>query len=221
MNAVTLTYTQRIIPEPYTILGLSLRPFSLGHFLLLQRFNCGFVSDKPTLGGIDDLILGCCVCSMTYEEFLDAITDDKLFYTKESVFTKKSIRKEISFKKWLKKWAKSVEKDIYSSKEFNLYEKIQLFKNYINSGVKAPYYYEGERFDNVGESGGHWTQAILLVLTGELGFTHSQALNLPMAEVFVHYFKYAENNGIITLMNEEESMEVDLAKAEKESHGVS
>ena len=38
-------YLHSIIPEPVTILGQELRPFSLGHYLLLNRLDCAFLSD--------------------------------------------------------------------------------------------------------------------------------------------------------------------------------
>ena len=38
-------YLHSIIPEPVTILGQELRPFSLGHYLLLNRLECAFLSD--------------------------------------------------------------------------------------------------------------------------------------------------------------------------------
>ena len=51
-------YLHSIIPEPVTILGQDLRPFSLGHYLLLQRLECAFVCEdkEPLLG---DLLWGC------------------------------------------------------------------------------------------------------------------------------------------------------------------
>ena len=58
-------YLHSIIPEPVTILGQDLRPFSLGHYLLLQRLECAFVCEdkEPLLG---DLLLGLLVCGNTY-----------------------------------------------------------------------------------------------------------------------------------------------------------
>ena len=65
-------YLHSIIPEPVTILGQELRPFSLGHYLLLNRLDCAFLSDdkEPLLG---DLLLGLLVCANTFETSQDIL----------------------------------------------------------------------------------------------------------------------------------------------------
>lgn len=53
------------LPEPVSILGFRLRPFSLGHLLLLHRYNSAFaVGGNPTF---DDLALSVLVCMVNYE----------------------------------------------------------------------------------------------------------------------------------------------------------
>lgn len=64
------------IPEPFTILKLRLRPYSLGHIILLHRVESAFV-----LGGgvhAEDLITSVFICSQTYEEALRALDNPKL-----------------------------------------------------------------------------------------------------------------------------------------------
>lgn len=56
-------YARAAIPEPFQILGLRLRPFALGHYLLFQRFAL-----QPHLR--DDLILAVLICSMSAADFL-------------------------------------------------------------------------------------------------------------------------------------------------------
>lgn len=59
------SYAHAAFPEPFRILGRRLRPFSLGHYLLLQRF--GVNTESPDRS---DLIVGVLICSMRHEEFL-------------------------------------------------------------------------------------------------------------------------------------------------------
>src|ERR1051326_3175097 len=129
------TYVKALIPEPYTILGVELKPFSLGHIFLMKRFNCKFSSDDPsTLGGIDDLLLGISICSRSYEEFLEFINDPKEFID------------------WTKAWGKAIKKHITKSKSFNLIKQFLLFKEYMKSGVVTPKYWEQNTDDGI-ESG--------------------------------------------------------------------
>lgn len=54
------------VPDPHVILGVKLRPFSLGHLILLQRLECAFVTGaEPTL---NDLVCGVFVCAQTWED---------------------------------------------------------------------------------------------------------------------------------------------------------
>lgn len=64
------------IPEPVAILGVRLRPFSLGHVLLLNRFGNAFGTGKrPELA---DLIQAIVICSQDYESALADLDDPDL-----------------------------------------------------------------------------------------------------------------------------------------------
>lgn len=65
------SYVQAAVPEPFQILGLRLKTFTLGHYIILKRF--GFVCDSGEPITRQNLILGCLVCSMGYREFLEFI----------------------------------------------------------------------------------------------------------------------------------------------------
>ncbi|MFK3632123.1 hypothetical protein, partial [Klebsiella pneumoniae] len=71
---------------------------------------------------ISDLILGVLICSMSYNEFVKFM-DDK------------------DFEKEIAKWGKTFEKQVKKDKDFNLFEKFQLFKDYITDGTKIPLYW--------------------------------------------------------------------------------
>jgi len=63
-------FLNAIAPEPYTVLGLRLKPFSLGHAILLQRHGCDPVRDY------ESLITGVTICAHTWDEF-HTLADDK------------------------------------------------------------------------------------------------------------------------------------------------
>lgn len=168
-------YLTAAIPEPYRILGLRLKPFSLGHYLLLRRFGCAFVSDREEQATHEDLIIGVLICSMKFDEFLEFIEDP-------------------DSEKELASWgAKAYDCD--------LLDRIQLFKRYLSEGSKVPQVWFEEEGD---ASGAHWSQYVLLSLTGNLGYTHEEAINLPLAKAFADFFKHAENLGAVRLMSESE-----------------
>src|SRR5688572_1727774 len=68
------------IPEPFTILKLRLRPYSLGHIILLHRVESSFVTGiTPSPAELlTDLITSVFICSQTYEEAIRALDNPKL-----------------------------------------------------------------------------------------------------------------------------------------------
>ena len=66
-----LGFYQAAVPDGWQILGVRLRPLSLGHLILLHRHESAFV-----LGGIpepEDLVLSVLVCARTYEDALELV----------------------------------------------------------------------------------------------------------------------------------------------------
>lgn len=64
------------IPEPYTILGLRLRPLSLGHMILLHRIDSPLVKGGNII--IGDMAVAALICSRTYEDGIAALDDPSL-----------------------------------------------------------------------------------------------------------------------------------------------
>lgn len=189
------TYAKNCIPTKWTILGLTLKSLSLGHYILMRRLGCRYASDENTEVDIGDLILGVLICSMSYEEFLEFMDD-------------KNFTKEIA------KWGKHCKKKIKKDKNFNLFEKFVMFRKYLNEGIETPLYWEGENAQGK-SSGCHWALNLHNVLVGELGFTNTETLNMPLTLAFSHFFRYLESNGVIELMKDDEENLV----AQGETHG--
>lgn len=168
-------YFAATMPEPWTILGLRLRAFSLGHYKLLRRFGCGFVSDDPTVPTREDLILGVLCCSMTPAGFLEFI--DSPGYLQE-----------------VQEWGTKIGL-------FDLNEKAQMFKDYIEANSVMPLYWEEKQG---GSSGAHWAQSVEVCLRSKLGWTQAEIDSEPLSKCFADYFKFAENEGAVKLMTSEE-----------------
>lgn len=171
----TAAYPTAAIPEPYQILGLRLKPLSLGHYLLMERFNVAFVSSIEATATQDDLILGVLICSMTYEEFINFLDEPDHI---------------AQIKSWGEKCG-----------AYDLNEKVKLFKEYIDAASKQPVVIYEQGASN--ESGAHWAQTIKLTLTGQLGYTEHEAINLPLSQAFSDFWKHAENQGAVTFATPE------------------
>lgn len=172
MNAAD-TFTAAI-PEPFQILGLALKPFCLGHYYAMRRFDVAFVSDESCDATVEDLILGVLICSMTPEDFLEFISS-------------------ATCKEEIKTWGEQI------GLQFDLSEKVQLFNDYIERASRQPVIiYTGE----TSGSGSHWSQTIKYALLNS-GLSLQEATNLPLSEAFALFYKRAEENGVIEFADPE------------------
>jgi hypothetical protein len=244
------TYANAVIREGFTILGLPLRDFSLGHWLLMRRFACGFAEDEAKRSPqelIADFILAVVICSLTYEDFLTAIRENRIRVNEKGLPTTEGDN-TVNFADWLKSYGKAVDRLIArpwlrrsaralkwlnrfigsktlarlvtalnnasKNKRFSILDVISAFGDYMR--FELPKYWENET-DGAGESGAHWSQSLLCMLTGQLGYTRSQALNAPLSQAFADAYKLAETNGRLILMTEDE---IDLVEQMEGTNGA-
>lgn len=66
-------YCRAALPDPVTVLGLRLRPFCIGHAILLQRLGNPFWASGQATA--DDLAVAAMICSRTYEDGLAMLTE--------------------------------------------------------------------------------------------------------------------------------------------------
>ena len=197
-------YVKVSIPEPYTILGCKLHPLSLGHLMLMKRFDCAFGPDEVEReGNIWDLLLGVAICSRTYKEFID-------WYSNQN-------ERDI----WLCEWLDEIKKEMKTNKNWCLMNKFSLFNMYRRESIDIPKYFD-EGDNDSRESGAHWIQNVQTTLMTESGYTEDELLDMPVAKALYLYYKILENNGQVTLMadwqiEEEERL---LAKADKPKETV-
>ena len=193
-------YFSAAYPEPVTILGVRLRPFSLGHYLKLQHFNCAFVSEKEASATIGDLLLGICVASMSSDP--DPNADE--FW---NWWNKPPSRFDCMFAKLFRKTPlKPAEKEIikWGRKigNFDFQEQGKHFLDYITKQSDPPAYWELKTSES--KSGAHWAHSVLSGVVSECGYTQKDAYNVPIAKALADYFKAAEDSGAIRLMTDEE-----------------
>lgn len=213
-------YLQSSIPEPTRVFGLQLQPFSLGHYNLMRRYGLTFlegVADSKAESFtkyIHDFFLAVIICSMTYEENVEAWNYDRIKIRREifgfEYFTKSQLSR------FLVKWNRKLER-AFNSGEINALKELCKFKDYCESAFVFPKFVEGTAENNT-RSGASWSQSLYTVLVKELNYTPSEALNLPLAQGFFEWCKYAENNGIIELVSDRELELIDELK--KESNGI-
>ena len=200
----TPSYFEAAIPEPFRILGLTLKPLSLGRYRLLKRFDCAFVADEEKSATIPDLIIGVLICSMRCDEFLKWA---------QSPDFGKDIRKwskrvvQIGPIGWIGRWLiPPLGRWWRKRHSFCAVEKMQLFQRYIREGQVIPKFWIND--DGGESSGSHWAHSVETVLRAQ-GWSGEEIDEEPLNRALADYFKFAESKGMIRLMSDEELLAIE------------
>ncbi len=154
------------IPEPRTILGLRLRPFSLGHIILLYRVESAYVCGGSP--DFSDLALSILICASTYEEGV-ALLDNK----------------DLSSE--MRRWAErltgmnrlSVRLGLKKPTPIDFEAKHAAFSEYIKEGSKVPnYHFNPGDFSELACPN---VQIVKASLMRDMKFTESEILNRSWA----------------------------------------
>lgn len=188
------SYIETLVPSPVTVLGKELKPYCLGHQILMLWEQCSLASGEIGSADISDLMIGVQICSRTFDEYLEwkrhgTVTKHQILGT---VWETRSTWRDDCIR-WRRKFRK---------KKFNLLTEFTMFRAYIAQGIKIPHVYEGNK-NNSKESGAHWTQNILNALT-EKHKDETTVMNMPLAKALADYFKGMEDNGALDLMSDED-----------------
>jgi hypothetical protein len=197
---MSAAYFTAAIPEPFQILGLKLKPLSIGRYRILKRLNCAFVSEVETKAEAADLIIGVLVCSMRCQDFMEIYDSNRL-----EMFLRKWSR-SISPMPWIG-FIPLVGKWWRARYSFDMFEKMNLFKRYIEQGSEAPKY-----FDESGDkavTGAHWSHSIEVTLRSECNWGKLEVDEDPLTKALADYFKYLENQGLVRLMTEDDIVQGD------------
>lgn len=196
------------IPEPYQILGLKLLPLSIGRYRRMARYGIGFVSESQAQATGKDLLLGLLICSMSCRAWDALSATDKVpklikawmqqISCAPPFYLRGKIGRIISLT-WLgRRWR--------ARHSFNLFQKCQLFKSYLEEAQEFPRFMVRQQSDRSSVS--HWSHNIEVVLRGELGWTREEIEERPLSGAIADYFKLMENQGLITILTEADYQQI-------------
>lgn len=197
----------------------------------MARHGIGFVSESNARADGKDLLLGVLICSMTCRAW-------------DALIATQNLRQIIS--DWMRQikaappWyltgrygrilaATRIGRWWRSCHSFDLLAKSKLFQMYVEDAQRVP------KFLRKGNEGGmsvsHWSHNIEVVLRGELGWTREEIEERPLSNAIADYFKFMENQGLITILTDADFEEIRhndevMKKAMQEynsrlSHGMS
>lgn len=190
MNRSPFSYNEAINPRQFIICSLELRPFSLGHYILLEQIESPFITDDPKASvemdaGMCHFLMCLLVCSQTYEDNVKMLEDRK------------------HLEKVVKEFQKNLFKSMKNDKHWNIYHKLSLFKDYIKFFTEMPVF-QVEHENKRVPSGIDWKQNLFTIAKNEFGYSDSEILNMPLRRLFFEWCSYAEKNGAIRVQNADE-----------------
>ncbi len=205
-------FIEAAMPQRWTICGVRLKPFSLGHHLLLWKVGSPFVTATAADAGWGDVLLGLAICS---RKFCNA-----------------AAMLEACWLPWLVKWyALQVRVRIWWNVLTLTTEsepdrptdnadrngpgvKAALFARYVAKGSEGPNFFRKETSRAV-DDGISWAHAMLITLTAHRRHTTEEALNMPLSLAKWEYAAYFQENGAIQIKTFTHDRLFKLAEEEK------
>lgn len=179
-------YSDTFFTDKYTICGVRLKDFCLGHLILLEFINNPLIkTDKLDLDIVDgtfNFFMALLICSLSYEDGEKLITDPDL------------LNEEMN------KFSDNLKKNMDLDPKWNIVSKIDLFKQYMGVHLDMPLYDNKQKSSGEDQSGNDWKTSIFLVFK-KMDYSESAVLNMNIKRLFNLWAAYAESEGAIRLMN--------------------
>lgn len=191
------SFTDVILNQTPTILGLKLQPYSLGHQIHLKNAKSCFVGDNffklKDSQILCELILALLICSTDYDSFRVEYEQGKL-------------------PQMIADYIPSVNKAIRNNKELITKEKlaeaianeVDIFVQYINKGTTTQNFVAPKKDDdNFKPNPIDFEQTMLDTLIVECKYSRSEALNLPMTETLSAFLLLGYKREYINIQSKE------------------
>ncbi|NBV22253.1 MAG: hypothetical protein EB141_10325 [Verrucomicrobia bacterium] len=196
-------YLRAAYPDRHTVLGVSLRDYSIGHDLLLERIRSPFV--VPGRAGADDLFIALLICSMDAGEAAELLNQPDLTGAVAD-FAARQLRAASKPARWWQP-ARALNPDDY----------IAAFARYVGEAKQGWPGLDWNKGDSseVVQLSSHPLHVICITLMSELHFTEREALEMPYARAHWHYVTHFEQTGKASLFDR-----VERAKKQTEANAM-
>ena len=157
----------------------------MGHLTILEQLNNPLIAPMADSYGFEDGVLylyqALLVCALTYEDNLVVLYD------------------EAEYQKLANKFIRNLKNNMEADKNWNIIDKISMFKEYLQYYMEMPLYTE-ENNNVETASGTDWKNSMVVIFK-KLGYTESEILNMSFKKLFYEWSSYAESEGAIKVMN--------------------
>lgn len=169
-------YRELMIPRPFVVLGVELKPFSVGHKLLLQQIGSPYEDGKSC--GPDDLMLAVAFCSTTFEYGCAELNS-------------------VNLGKRIKSWYKRLTDPDWPAAS-------KLFGEYIAYHSRFYSFVQTQEPDQYTQSKTPLLHSVVATLMIEYGLSHSDAMNRCFGLAMCDYILACERKGGVAVRDAEE-----------------
>lgn len=205
---MTTQFLKAAVPEPFIVLGLRLRPLSIGHLVLMQWSGLSFMREDNSKPNLDDLIIGCLICSMRFRQYQEFLQSPDI----ASVLTRLGRRALFEPKRgWsrLAFWRKA-------KPALRVQERFELFDKYLADGMDIPQF---ELPNSAAQSmiiGSPWLQCLRIMLMTKFHMPAEETWDYPYRQAVWDVCTARESDGALSIIGENSSPEHDAAVAAME-----
>lgn len=180
---ISRDYLDAVISKPFRVMGMALKPFSVGHVLLLEYIN------SPVARGadmsIEDLANAIMICSMTFEQNIESWKSKGLRYSKRI-------------------WGERVGMP-------DMEKVTECYKEYLDYYMRWPNIDNDDCHGKAGSPG----PALMIDVLMDIGYSESEALNMPYNRAAWCVCARQERIGAITVNRDIGMSEAELADAQR------
>ncbi len=187
-----LKYAKACNPDPRKVIGVSLRPFCIGHAILLQSVDSPFVSASGKFTTIPDLLLAVWICSQSFDRASGQMNT--------------ALGWRWKFKSFVAGLVLALNWKVFS-------ERVAQFESYLAAqNENAPHVWNDSKMTRASTAPG------LLLLKRDLvarcGFTESEALNMPLAKAKWERAAWMEAEGACDFRTDQDEQLLKMAQEE-------
>lgn len=158
------------VPQPHIVGGVELRPFCLGHHLLLKALGLPFAGNAAADCGPEDVKIGLAICGLSYEDGFKAVHSGELPAI-------------------IARWRKAVSGPWWNPKQIDDSAVELAFREYLSEGYAMPPTW---RYDGSGVNLSAPWEVLLKTRLLMLGLSESEILNGYLPARWYEYFTALE-----------------------------
>jgi hypothetical protein len=215
---IAAAISRAALPDAHVVCGTVLRPYCIGHWLLMQRCGVSFVTDSPA-HGLGDLLTGVLICADTYENFAGSLRRGGIERAMQQWQHRLSGGSFGAIRRRLKRILamtnasnKSAVPTVEEIVGFNFHEQCDAFQNYIDQhgggwvrvndwsipSTKVPVSDKGDRTIHSPPF-----MVLLDALVSEVGLSESEVLNMPLPMARWRWAIHGERKDRLVLQTDE------------------